>query len=426
MTCTSSSSRDLPGRDARNLVRRAASVFALIAAGAAAGDGARAPASALAAESAPPPVESHETRPLREDEGNLLNGVDAANQSIVTVVGYPMRYGPPRPGEKLRRLIGSAVVLDEHRLLATASMALPGGTLSVLLGKGAEHEARLLGVDRTSNIALFEIEGVSLPGLRRAQPQSSAIGSWVAVVSNVSITRPQAALGRVVGRGERIDFPYAGEIVEIDAPTYVGATGAAVLNEDGEWIAIVVGRAQGSGRGAEEGEVERGPAGTEELVPQPNSVLLALPVDQVDRIVSDLAAYGAVRQAFLGVGLVVGAADSLGVRVVKVWSASPAERAGLRVGDRILAMEGREMKQPEEITSLVRSMHPGDEISLTILRDADIVPVKAVLGVIGGEAGPTPARAEQIRSLRSHLDSLREESTRLERRLKSLETVPRR
>ncbi|HEU4333594.1 MAG TPA: S1C family serine protease, partial [Candidatus Eisenbacteria bacterium] len=389
-------------------------------------------AAALASDAAPPvspaPPAAHiqETRPLREDEGNLLNGVDLANQSIVTVVGYPMRYGPPRPGEKLRRLIGSAVVLDEHRLLTTASMALPGGTLSVLLGKGSEHEARLLGVDRTSNLALFEIDGAALPGLRRAQPQSSVIGSWVAVVSNVAITRPQAALGRVVGRGERVDFPYAGEIVEIDAPTYVGSTGAAVLNEDGEWIAIVVGRAQATVRGEEEEDVERGPAGTDELAPQPNSVLLALPVDQVDRIVSDLAAYGAVRQAFLGVGLVVGGTDSLGVRVVKIWSNSPAEKAGIRVGDRILAMEGREMTQPEEITSLVRSMHPGDEIALTILRDVDIIPVKAVLGVIGGDAGPTPARAEQIRSLRSHLDSLREESIRLERRLKSLETVPRR
>lgn len=423
MTCTSSFSRDLPRRGVRNPARRAAAIFALIGAGIGAGTG----AGALASDAAPPATHVQETRPLREDEGNLLNGVDLANQSIVTVVGYPMRYGPPRPGEKLRRLIGSAVVLDEHRLLTTASMALPGGTLSVLLGKGSEHEARLLGVDRTSNLALFEIDGAALPGLRRAQPQSSAIGSWVAVVSNVAITRPQAALGRVVGRGERVDFPYAGEIVEIDAPTYVGSTGAAVLNEDGEWIAIVVGRAQATVRGEEEEEdVERGPAGTDEPAPQPNSVLLALPVDQVDRIVSDLAAYGAVRQAFLGVGLVVGGADSLGVRVVKIWSNSPAEKAGMRVGDRILAMEGREMTQPEEITSLVRSMHPGDEISLTILRDVDIIPVKAVLGVIGGETGPTPARAEQIRSLRSHLDSLREESIRLERRLKSLETTPRR
>ncbi|HSQ59898.1 MAG TPA: S1C family serine protease [Acidobacteriota bacterium] len=396
-------------------MRRAAAIFALIAAG------------ALAPPAAPPALLAQETRPLREDEGTLLNGVDAANQSIVTVVGYPMRYGPPRPGEKLRRLIGSAVVIDERRLITTASMALPGGTLSVLRGKGSEQEARLLGVDRTSNLALFEIDGAVLPSLRRAQPQSSAVGSWVAVISNVSITRPQAALGRVVGRGERIDFPYAGEIVEIDAPTYVGSTGAAVLNEDGEWIAIVVGRAQASRPESEEDGVDRGPAGTEELAPQPNSVLLALPVDQVDRIVSDLAAYGAVRHAFLGVGLVVGsAADSLGVRVVKIWNGSPAETAGIRVGDRILAMEGREMSQPEEITSLVRSKHPGDEIALTILRDAEIIPVKAVLGVIGGESGPTPARAEQIRSLRTHLDSLREESIRLERRLKSLEATPRR
>jgi len=409
MTCTSSFSRNLPGRGACFPARRAAAyfLFGLLLN--------FAPPAALAAE---PP------RPLRvEPEGNLLNSVDAANQSIVTVIGYPMRYGPPRPGNKLKRLIGSAVVLSEHRLVTTASMAFPGGRLSVLLGKGIERDAHLLGVDRASNLALFELNDASLPALRRAPPQSAVIGSWVAVISNVAITRPQAALGRVIGRGERIDFPHSGEVVEIDAPSYLGATGAAVLNESGEWLALVVGRAQTVP--PDEADVDRGPAGMRTTLPEPNTLLLALPVDQVERITADLAAYGAVRRAFLGVGLVVGSAeDSLGVRVVRVWPNSPAERADIRVGDRIVAMEGREMREPDEITALVRSMRPGDEIALTLLRDTDILAVRAVLGTLGGEPGARAPRAEQIQRIRSQLDSLNGESRRLEERLRILEKAP--
>jgi S1-C subfamily serine protease len=408
MTCTSSFSRNLPGRGACFPARRAAA-FLLLAALLIA---------APAAAEEPP-------RPLRDDEAGSLDFVDIANQSIVTVVGYPMRYGPPRPGNKLKRLIGSAVVLSEHQIVTTASMALPGGTLHVLLGQGIEREAPLLGVDRASNLALFAVDGATLPSLRRAPPQSLAVGSWVAVISNVAITRPQAALGRVIGRGERIDFPYAGDIVEIDAPSYLGATGAAVLNEGGEWIALVVGRAQTrppSGAG-----VDPGTAGTSPRLPEPNTLLLALPVDQVERITADLATHGVVRQAFLGVGLVVGSGtDSLGVRVVRLWPDSPAARAGIRIGDHILAMEGRAVTQPDEITALVRSMRPGDEISLTLLRGADILPVRAVLGSTGDDVDTRTPRAEQIRTIRDRLDSLRYESERLEERLRSLQDPPRR
>lgn len=371
---------------------------------------------------APARADDEEPKPLREEETGLLNAVDAADQSVVTVVGFPMRYGPPRPGHKLKRLIGTAVVSSEHRLITTASMALPGGTLSVLLGKGIEREARLLGVDRKSNLALFEVEGARLTALRRAAPRSLAVGSWVAVLSNVSITRPQAALGRVAGRGERIDFPYAGDIIEIEAPSYLGATGAAVLNEEGDWVAVVVGRAAPAPPGSSRGEAPPGPASSSEPSAQPNSVLLALPVDQVDRIVSDLAEHGSVRQAFLGVGLRVDPNDSLGVRVVRVAPGSPAERAGIQVGDRILAIEGAEMRTSEEITEAVRGMRPGDDLSLTVVREAEILPLRATLAVAPADAsGGRAAREAEIRALRENLERLREESRRLEDSLKSLE-----
>ncbi len=408
MACTSSSSRILPERGVVFPARRAAAcLVALFLLGA-----------------APSARAIDDPRPPRDEDAGILSGVDAANQSVVTVVGYPMRYGPPRPGQKLKRLIGTAVVSAPHRLITTASMALPGGTLGVLLGKGVECEARLLGVDRKSNLALFEVPDAELAPLRRAAPRSLAVGSWVAVISNVSIAHPQAALGRVAGRGERIDFPFAGDIVEIDAPSYLGATGAAVLNEDGDWVAVVVGRATTvppPAAGTPPGRAALEPSG-----PQPNSVLLALPVDEVDRIAADLAEHGAVRHAFLGVGLRVDPADTLGVRVMKVAPGSPAEAAGIRVGDRILAIESAEMRTSEEITAIVRGMRPGDEISLTILRDSEIHPLVATLGSVAGDGATagTPREAE-MRAIRENIDRLRDESRRLEERLKTLET-PRR
>ena len=162
--------------------------------------------------------------PLRSEEATLLIGVDSARTSVVTMVAVPGE-SQPRPDRPLRRLIGTAVVLNPHRLLTTASMAITGGSFSVLLGDGLKREARIRGVDRQSNVALFTVEGEPLQPLRQASPQSIAPGSWVAVISNVNITRPQITLGQggvgtihpggiQIGAGKILDTSAAGALLK--------------------------------------------------------------------------------------------------------------------------------------------------------------------------------------------------------------------
>ncbi|HEX3112480.1 MAG TPA: trypsin-like peptidase domain-containing protein [Candidatus Eisenbacteria bacterium] len=357
---------------------------------------------------------------FRSDEASLLGVVDSVHASIVTVVGYP----PPDPtgrAGKRRRLIGSAVAMAPDRIIASASVAIPGGSVHVLLGNGVERPAILRGVDRQSNIALFEVQGAELQPLRAAQPQSPAVGSWVAVVSNVGITRPQAAIGQIVGRGERVDEHTGGDIFEIDAPTYPGSTGAAILNEDGEWIAMVVGRAAPSPSDGSQVGLDSGVS-----MPAPSSVLIALPVDQVAYITKELDTYGSVRRGFLGVQLKRGPAspsDSLGILVANVVPGSPADSSGLQVGDRILAVDGQEAHTADDLTAIVRAMRPGDDVELTVLRKDDIFPIRVVLGAAftNPPVGPRPSRDEEIRRAKSDLDRLEMEKRQLEQRLRTLE-----
>ena len=379
----------------------------------------------LATAAAAAPSSATSILPLRSEEATLLIGVDSARTSVVTMVAVPAE-ARPRTDRPQRRLIGTAVVLSAHRVLTTASMAIPGGTFSVLLGDGLKREAYLRGVDRQSNIALFSIEGRPLQPLRQASPQSIAAGSWVAVISNVSVTRPQITLGQVVGRGERVDFPYSGDIVEIEASTYPGASGGAVLNEAGEWVAVVVGRA---GRAAERAPTS--PVQEPEDTGQKESadLLIALPIDQLQRIAADLEEYGSVRRAFLGVQMRRGIlADSLGVLIDGVIPASPAFSAGLRPGDRILAFEGTVIHSGEEITVLVRAMRPGDEIEMTISRGSEIFPVRAKLeaAVTPPPSGPPPDRASELRRLKESREKLDAEAKKVEERIKQIEGNSRR
>ena len=374
------------------------------------------------------PGASAQPKPLRSDDGSLLGVVDSVHASIVTVVGYPPSDASVRPGAKRRRLIGTAIALSEHRILTSASIAIPGGSVRVLLKGGIERPAVLLGIDRASNIALFQVEGATLRGLNPAPPQSLAVGAWVAVISNVAVTRPQAALGQVVGRGERMDYARSGEILEIDAPSYPGSTGGAVLNEEGDWVAVVVGRAvpSPSNEGSRVG-LNRG----DDPVPDPNSVLIALPVDQVAWMTKELETYGSVRRGYLGIQLrrTTGAAsESLGVLVAGVVPASPADSAGIRTGDRVLAIEGEEAHTAEALTVKVRSARPGDEIELTVLRGTEIFPLRVRVGAAFAQppVGPRPAVSPDVGRMKQEIQRLEQEKQRLEEQIRGLEGAPQR
>jgi S1-C subfamily serine protease len=360
--------------------------------------------------------------PLRSEEAALLIGVDSARTSVMTLVAVPASDSRLHPDRPVRRLIGTAVVLGPHRLLTTASMAIPGGIFSVLVGDGSKRRAEIRGVDRQSNVALFSVEGPELQPLRQASPQSIAPGSWVAVISNVSVTRPQITLGQVAGRGERVDFPYSGDIVEIEASTARGASGGAVLNEAGEWVAIVVGRA---GKEPAHGATSPVAQPDDEAPGQPPSdLLIALPIDQLQRIADDLENYGSVRHAFLGIQMRRGILpDSLGALVDGVIPKSPADRVGLKPGDRILAFEGNVIHSAEEITSLVRSLRPGDEVEMTVSRGNDIFPVRTALeaAVRGPGLRPHSDPDSELKDLKQSLEKLESETKQVEERIKKIE-----
>jgi len=357
--------------------------------------------------------------PLRPETSPFLGVLDSLHASILTVVAFPPEGDRASAGGRRKRLIGTGVATNERDIVTTASLALPDGTVRVLLGGGVEQRATLRGVDRQSNLAVFRIDEPVLHSLRRAAPQSLAVGTWVAVISNVTVARPQAALGQVVGRGERVDFSYSGDVLEIDAPGYPASAGGAVINEDGEWVAIVVGRGF---QGPHPRESSRVGDPVAPGTPPTGGVLLAVPVDQIDRIVTDLAEHGRVQRGFLGIRLKRGPAaapgDTLGVRVDDVIAGSPAAASGILVGDHILAIDGQEVRTPEELSSLVAEMRPGEETEVTILRDAEILPLRITIGSnFAGPRPPVSAGSGGRKALEDQLSRLKAQQKAVEERL---------
>ncbi len=105
---------------------------------------------------------------------------------------------------------------------------------------------------------------------------------------------------------------------------------------------------------------------------------------------------------------------------------SPADKAHLKPGDRILAFEGTPVHSSDEMTSLVRVLKPGDEVEMTVSRGADIFPVHTTLeGALHAPVLPRPDdKSEEIKRLKRSLDKLDTERKQTEDRLKALEGPP--
>lgn len=370
--------------------------------------------------------------PLRPESSSFLGVLDSLHASILTIVAVPEAQRAAPPGVRRKRLIGTGVATNDRDIVTTAGLAFPDADVRVLLGGGVERRATLRGVDRQSNLAVFRLDEPILHSLRRSPPQSLAVGTWVAVISNITVSRPQAAIGQVVGRGERVDFPYSGDVLEIDAPGYPASAGGAVLNEDGEWVALIVGRGV-QGPRSRSGRVGAGPASGAST-----DVLLAVPVHQVDRIVSDLVEHGMVQRGFIGLrlkraGTPVSPGDTLGVRVDGVIPGSPAADAGIREGDLVLAMDGQEVRTIEELVTMVSALRPGYDTEATILREGEILPVRIVIG--SNFSGPRRPRSEdavppqpaprteaQRKAIQENLNRLKEQQRALEERLRRMES----
>lgn len=229
-----------------------------------------------------------------------------------------------------------------------------------LPGDNRDRRADVVATDEDSDLALLRVEEPE-GGLTPAQLGSSAgvrVGDDVVAIGNAlglrgdpSVTRGiVSALGRSIGS--------LTGLIQTDAAINPGSSGGPLVNSRGEVIGI--------------NTAVRGGA---------ENIGFAIPVDAVREFL-ERARTGAPAPAagFLGVTARVPADGSQGAEVAAVEPGSPAERAGLRAGDRVVAVGGRQVTGPAELGGRIRAHGPGERVELRVLRDGEELTVAATLG----------------------------------------------
>ncbi len=328
----------------------------------------------------------------------IVRAADRVSPAVVSVNTIRTQRVRPRsiwedfflPPGGSRRVpgLGSGIIYDASGLILTNDHVVRDAErIMVTLPDGRDFEAELVGSDRVADVAVLRIDGEELPAAPIGTSEGLLIGEWTVAIGNpfgylLSNAEPTVTAGVVSALDRHIlpgdDGQQSGAsvgMIQTDASINPGNSGGPLVNALGEVVGINTSIFSRSG-------------GSEGLG-------FATPIDRAMRIAFDLVEHGEVRRAWTGMDVEPVEADvwgrRRGVRVARVASDSPAERAGIEAGDRLLEADGRRLANPFDYESLLLDHRAGDAIEFRIEGESEPVTIQT-------EVLPT-LRAERVRVL---------------------------
>ena len=283
--------------------------------------------------------------------------------------------GPGFPTERVQQSLGSGVIVDATRgLILTNNHVVEGAdSVSVTLNDGRSFEAKPIGSDADTDVAVIQIQASDLKAIPLADTSSLRVGDFVVAVGNPYGLGQAVTSGIVsaVGRSGLSGFGYQ-NFIQTDASINPGNSGGALVNLRGELIGINA--ASYNPQGSIAGNIGLG---------------FAIPANLAREVMRQLMAYGEVRRGSLGLDtrdLTADLAKQLklsptqhGALVARVYRGSPGEAAGIKPGDIVVVANGERIDNAEALHNLEGLLPVGQSVRLDLLRDGQKLAVTAAL-----------------------------------------------
>jgi serine protease Do len=279
---------------------------------------------------------------------------------------------PPRQG------LGSGVIVRQDGYILTNHHVIDGADqIEVDLNDNRSLQAQVVGSDAPSDLAVLKVNASGLPVLPMGDSDRTRVGDVVLAIGNPLGVGQTVTMGIISAKGRRTGLSNGSfeDFLQTDAPINRGNSGGALVSTNAELIGI----------------------NSQILSPSGGSIGLgfAIPSNMARTVMEQLVNTGRVRRGQLGIVVLeipsaeasrLGVTEGPGVVVYQVQGGSGADRAGLRRGDVITALNGAEVTDPNSFRNAIASTAPGSEITLTVRRDGAERQVRATLGEFTPEA----------------------------------------
>ena len=303
-------------------------------------------------------------------------------------------FGGPRGGgaqEFVQRGSGTGVIVSESGVVVTNNHVVrDSDQIRVTLNDGRTVEAKLIGADPKTDIAVLKIEAEVLQAATFGDSDLTEVGEWVLAIGS-PFELDQTVTAGIISAKSRGDVGIADyeDFLQTDAAINPGNSGGPLVDLKGRVIGINTAIASRSGASM--------------------GVGFAIPSNMVRSVVESILETGEVNRGQLGAmisDLTPELADTFGYHVSKgvlvndVVPKSAAEKAGLKAGDIVTHFNGRQMMRQHQLRSAIARSRPGTENMLTVFRGGDLVEVKVRLGklneTIGAERPNTERPQEEL------------------------------
>ncbi len=283
---------------------------------------------------------------------------------------------PQNPTPSPSRSVGSGFIVDPKGYILTNDHVVEEGEdLTVKLSDGSEHRARVAGRDPKTDIALVKIDtDRNLPVARLGDSAALEVGEWVLAIGNPFGLEHTVTSGIVSAKGRRIGAGPYDNFIQTDASINPGNSGGPLINLRGEVVGVNTAIFSRGG-----GNIGIG---------------FAIPINLVKQLLSQLRDEGRVTRGWLGVVIqdvnaemaeALGMEEARGALVTNVSQGSPAEAAGMEVGDVIVTFDGSAVTASGELPLIVARTPVGKAVDVVVQRDGRPATLRVTVAKLGDD-----------------------------------------
>ena len=264
-----------------------------------------------------------------------------------------------------RAAAGSGVIISADGYIVTNNHVVDGADeLTVTLNENSkEYSARIIGADKTTDLALIKIDAKNLPAIAIANSDDVKVGEWVLAVGNPLGLNNTVTAGIVSAKARQMGEGLT-SMIQTDAAINQGNSGGALVNTNGALIGINAMLASPTGSNIGYG--------------------FAIPTAIMNKVVDDIKKYGAVQRAMIGIkggdvsnkvdadkeqGKEVDYGTMEGIYIGEVVEGGAAQAGGLQKEDVIISIDGKKIKKFGELQGVMAQKRPGDKVKVTYLRN---------------------------------------------------------